>query len=401
MPDVDVFTIYLAIVAACLALSLVWLVVARTFPTLYAARFWFAGTLIATFGSALSLWQNAIDPAVPYVMGNGLILLGSGLGWAGVRLFYGKSTPWPAILGITAAAVAALVLATLWRDNAGLRIVIFSAAQSVIIGWAVVDILDRRTSDVTPGSLMAAGACSVLLLLNAARTVLAIFAIDGEMSLALSNPMLAALLFLVAVFGAMVCQFGFLLMTMDRLHAEMAQLAGVDDLTGAANRRRLLAACEQECIRSSRTARVFSVMVIDVDRFKSINDGHGHAAGDEFLKLFAATARAHLRGQDLFARLGGDEFCALMPETSGAQAARIADRLGAAMRRNTFSRNGATVGSTVSIGVAEWSPAIGRDPFALLELADGALYVTKNRGRDGVTVASDRALPATPEPVAA
>ena len=239
-----------------------------------------------------------------------------------------------------------------------------------MIGWVVVDILDRRTGSATPASLMAAGACSVLLLLNAARTVLAVFAVDGEMSLTLPNPMQAALIFLVAVFGALVCQFGFLLMTMDRLQSEMAQLAGIDDLTGVANRRRFLAACEQECIRSSRSGRAFSVMVIDIDRFKAINDGHGHAAGDEFLKLFADTARAQLRAQDLFARLGGDEFCVLMPETSGEQAARIADRLVAAVRKSTLSRNGATVGSTISVGVAEWSPAIGSDPFALLELAD-------------------------------
>lgn len=403
MPDVDLFTIYLAIVASCLALSLVWLVVARTFPTLLAARYWFVGTLVASLGSALSLWQGAADPAVPYVMGNGLILLGSGIGWAGVRQFYGRSTPWPAIIAITALAVVALALATLWRDSLGLRVVIFSAAQSVIIGWAVVDILDRRNGTVTTGSLLAAGACSVLLLLNAARTVLAAFAIDSEVAVALSNPMQAALLFLVAVFGAMVCQFGFLLMTMDRLHAEMAQLAGVDDLTGAANRRRLIAACEQECVRSSRTGRVFSVMVIDLDRFKSINDGHGHAAGDEFLKLFAATARSQLRSQDVFARLGGDEFCVLMPETDGAHAVKSAERLAAAVRRNTIFRNGTPVGSTVSIGVAEWSPAIGRNPFALLELADGALYLSKNRGRDSVTVAAGEPMPVAPapEPVAA
>jgi diguanylate cyclase (GGDEF)-like protein len=402
MPDVDVFTLYLAVAAICLALSLVWLVVARTFPTIYAARFWFAGTLAASVGSALSLWQGGPRPMLPVLAGHGFILLGSGLGWAGVRQFRGKSVPWPAILGITAAALAALTLATFWHDDMGLRIVIFSAAQSVIIGWVVIDILDRRVGSLTPGGLMAAGACGVLLLLNAARTVLAVFAVHGEMVLTTSNLRQSALLFLVAVFGALVCQLGFLLMTMDRLHAEMTQLAGVDDLTGAANRRRFLAACEQECIRSSRSGRVFSLMVIDVDRFKAINDDHGHAAGDEFLRRFASAARAQLRGQDMFARLGGDEFCVLMPETSGVQAARIADRLAAAIRRNTFSRNGATVGSTISIGVAEWSAPIGRDAFALLERADRALYLTKNRGRDGVTVAPESGMPGpTPEPVAA
>ncbi len=401
MPEIDLFTLYLAIAGACLAASLVWLVVARTFPTLHAARFWFAGTLTAGIGAGVSVWQGNFDPMVPKVLGHGLILLGSSLGWAGVRQFHGRPAPWGAILAITATAVAALAFATFWRDNMALRVMIFSAAQSVIIGWVVVDVLDRRTGSISPGSLMAAGACGVLLLLNAARTVVAIFALDHEMALALSNPKQAAPVFLVGVFGALVCQFGFLLMTMDRLHAEMTQLAGVDDLTGAANRRRFLAACEAECTRSARSDRAFCVMVIDVDRFKAINDSHGHAAGDEYLKQFASTARAHLRAQDLLARLGGDEFCVLMPETSGAQAARIADRLVSAVRKNALPRNGVMVGSTISIGVAEWSPAIGRDPFALLERADGALYLTKNRGRDGVTMAPDPALAGAPQPVAA
>ncbi len=397
MPQPDVFTIYLAVVAACLALSLVWLVVARTFPTLYAARFWFAGTLAASLGMALSLWRAAFDPTLPLLAGNGLILLGSGLGWAGVRQFSGKSAPWLTILAVTVGTVAALALCTLWYDSLTLRIVIFSAAQSVLIGWAVFDILDRRGGAITPGFLIAAGACSVLLLLNAVRTVLAVFTSSGEISFLAGSQMQAALIFLVAVFGALVCQFGFLLMTMDRLQSEMVQLTGVDDLTGVANRRRLLAACEQECTRSTRSGRVFSAMVIDVDRFKSINDGHGHAVGDEFLKLFAHTALAQLRAQDLFARLGGDEFCVLMPETGGEQAAKTAARLAAAIRTTFVSRNGATIGSTVSIGVAQWSPAIGRDPFALLELADKALYLTKKSGRDGVTLAAGPASePAEP-----
>jgi diguanylate cyclase (GGDEF)-like protein len=128
-------------------------------------------------------------------------------------------------------------------------------------------------------------------------------------------------------------------------------------------------------------------MVIDIDRFKAINDGHGHAAGDEFLKLLATTARAHLRGQDLFARLGGDEFSVLMPETSGENATRSANRLVAAVREISLSRDGATVASTISVGVAQWSRAVGSDPCALLERADRALYLTKNGGRDGVSVA--------------
>jgi diguanylate cyclase (GGDEF)-like protein len=387
MLHVDLFSVYLAVIASGLALSLVWLVVARTFPTLYAARYWFGGALAAGVGSALSLWRGAVDPMVPIVLGNGMILIGSGLGWAGVRELNRRSAPLLIILGITASAVVALSITTVLYDSSHFRIVILSAAQSVLIGWAVVDILDRRTGGRSLGCLIAAGACGVLLLLNAARSVFAVLAVSGELPLATPSPMQAGLVLLVAMFGALVCQFGFLLMTMDRLQAEMVQLAGMDDLTGVANRRRFLSVCEQECIRSIRTGRPFSVMVIDIDRFKAINDGYGHAAGDEFLKLLARTARAHLRGQDLLARLGGDEFSVLMPETSGENATKSANRLVAAIREVTLSRDGATVGSTISVGVAEWSPAVGNDPCVLLELADRALYLTKNGGRDGVTVA--------------
>jgi diguanylate cyclase (GGDEF)-like protein len=244
------------------------------------------------------------------------------------------------------------------------------------------------------GRLMAAGACGTLLLLNAARSVLAVLATKGELPFAAAASEHAGLIFLVAAFGALVSQFGLLLMTMDRLQAEMAQLAGMDELTGAANRRRFLAACEQERIRSIRAGRPFCVMVIDIDRFKAINDDHGHAAGDEFLKLLAHTARTHLRSQDLLARLGGDEFSVLMPETNGEQAARTAARLAAAIRAIAVSREGASVSSTVSIGVAQWTPAIGDDPCVLLELADRALYLTKKGGRDGVTMAPVAASPA-------
>jgi hypothetical protein len=159
MLHVDLFTIYLAVIASGLALSLVWLVVARTFPTLYAARYWFGGALAAGVGSALSLWRGAVDPLVPILLGNGMILIGSGLGWAGVRELNRKSAPLLIILGITASAVVALTITTLLYDSSQVRIVILSAAQSALIGWAVVDILDRRSGGRSLGCLIAAGVC--------------------------------------------------------------------------------------------------------------------------------------------------------------------------------------------------------------------------------------------------
>jgi diguanylate cyclase (GGDEF)-like protein len=173
----------------------------------------------------------------------------------------------------------------------------------------------------------------------------------------------------------------------EALLARLTHVSTTDALTGVANRRHGEALLDKEIRRARRYRTPLALLTFDIDRFKAINDGYGHAAGDEFLKLLARTARAHLRGQDLLARLGGDEFSVLMPETSGENATKSANRLVAAIREVTLSRDGATVGSTISVGVAEWSPAVGNDPCVLLELADRALYLTKNGGRDGVTVA--------------
>src|SRR5882724_5063780 len=112
MPQLDVFTVYLAMIAAGLAFSLMWLVVARTFPSLHAARYWFGGTLAVGAGTAIALWRGSAVPMLPILLGNALILVGSGLGWAGVRKFCRKPAPWLTICMVTACAVVALVLAT-------------------------------------------------------------------------------------------------------------------------------------------------------------------------------------------------------------------------------------------------------------------------------------------------
>jgi diguanylate cyclase (GGDEF)-like protein len=226
------------------------------------------------------------------------------------------------------------------------------------------------------------------------RAVLAALEVGGNVDFLYLNRWQAALIFACAVCGALACQFGYLLMAMDRRRAEMAHLAVIDDLTGIANRRRFLERAEEECERSLRTGRPFSLMVVDIDHFKLINDTYGHGVGDAFIKLFARTTNLHLRAQDMFARLGGDEFCILMPETNPVQASAMADRLVAAMRRQSLSHQGAAVATTISVGIAEWSPAVGRDVLALVALADRALYRRKQGGRDGVAAAAPAAAPA-------
>jgi diguanylate cyclase len=172
--------------------------------------------------------------------------------------------------------------------------------------------------------------------------------------------------------------------------ARIQDLATRDDLTGLANRRHMTAMLEQEHARSARSGQPFCVAVLDIDHFKRVNDAHGHAAGDEVLRWFAAAGRAELRDADLLARWGGEEFLVLLPETTLALARGCVERLRAKVATTPIELTGFGKGQlrlsiTVSGGLAEYGPqdSVGE----LVARADRALYDAKDQGRDRVVIA--------------
>lgn len=173
------------------------------------------------------------------------------------------------------------------------------------------------------------------------------------------------------------------------LERELRRLATIDPLTAAFNRRYFLAAATQEMERSVRYGGALSVMMLDIDHFKRINDSHGHAIGDEVLKKVVEVCRANLREVDVFARLGGEEFAALLPATNLAGARGLAERLRRAVAEMVVPVAGADLRVTISLGLAEREE--GENAFdRLLGRADGALYVAKENGRDRVEEAASR-----------
>jgi diguanylate cyclase (GGDEF)-like protein len=170
----------------------------------------------------------------------------------------------------------------------------------------------------------------------------------------------------------------------DSLGKSVLHSASTDELTGITNRRYFLRAAEAEFDRFLRYKRPFSVLMIDIDHFKSINDRFGHAVGDEALRLLSAMLSRSKRETDLLGRLGGEEFALLLPETGLSGAAEIAVRL----RRSCHSVNLHTaepVFLTVSIGATQ--SRVGDTSFDdMLRRSDAALYRAKNAGRDRVEV---------------
>lgn len=165
----------------------------------------------------------------------------------------------------------------------------------------------------------------------------------------------------------------------------LEEMATTDKLTGAANRHVFEMIFTHDVNAANRRGDPVSLITIDIDHFKRINDRHGHDGGDATLRRFAAIVRDHIRDSDTFCRWGGDEFLILMSGCPTACALQTAERIQEAVRRHPFRCGGQEMSVTVSIGVAQHQPQ--ETLPALVKRADAALYQSKNQGRDQVTAA--------------
>ena len=166
----------------------------------------------------------------------------------------------------------------------------------------------------------------------------------------------------------------------------LQEVALTDSLTGFPNRRYAIERMQQEWSVSSRTRRLLSAMVIDVDQFKTYNDSHGHDVGDAVLRQVAASIKGALRAQDIVARTGGDEFLVICPDTGLDAALACAERVRFAVESAPLVQTGQTLVTSVSIGVAT-RDTVMTDPDALIKRADQALYLAKNKGRNCIMTA--------------
>jgi len=180
-----------------------------------------------------------------------------------------------------------------------------------------------------------------------------------------------------------------------RLFAQIQHLAITDSLTGIHNRRHFFAIAEREFQRASRYDHPFSIIMLDIDQFKQVNDTHGHRVGDQVLVAVAKRCGETLRAADVLARYGGEEFVIMLPETCLEHANSTADRLRSQIAEEPIETTVGSVSITISAGVAErqiGSP-VSADPAnsidALIDQADQALYNAKQSGRNRVSTYED------------
>jgi diguanylate cyclase (GGDEF)-like protein len=257
----------------------------------------------------------------------------------------------------------------------------------------------RRFAALSPTDPAAAGLLSDIFAESRARLIIALnqavqlHQLEGERRLAqlehlqwtiLTIVLLTLMLEALTIFRPMIRRI-------TRYMSEVLHLATTDMLTGIPNRRSFYESGTVELARARRYTRPLSLMMIDADNFKLVNDTYGHAAGDEILKALSSTLRSSIRETDVLGRLGGEEFGILMPETALLHAAGLAERLRLAVAGLSVPFQGRAMGITVSIGVtAVPDGSSGLD--TALRVADNLLYQAKERGRNCVVVAE--ALPA-------
>jgi diguanylate cyclase (GGDEF)-like protein len=391
----NVPTLWTVYVINFLALGLVWAYVMRSYPKFDAARYWTGSAFAAASGAALAMLRVvAVDSLLPLLAGGTVLIFAACLAAMGIRRFYDQQVTWRMPALITGLSFAGLTFFLVGQDNVTMRMLIYSAGQSLPFVLSLKLLLSHHHGRSSPGARLAGFVAILVIAIYAIRAGCSLLQVGGMTYTQFSA--VQSILILALLFLSMAWNFGFLLMAIDRLRNEVADLALLDDLTGVGNRRHLLQRLTEQCEMSERSGEPFTLLVIDLDGFKAINDTHGHAAGDACLQHFTLMAQTRLRPGDMLARTGGDEFCVMLPASTLREGAIVARRILEVCRDDAAGCVGADIPIALSIGVAQWTRQIGPFPDRLMAAADHALYAAKNDGKNRHAV-YDPSPPLVPE----
>ena len=378
MHTLDVRTIVFLAGFMGILMSGVLLFLHRSYPhSVRGLHEWSAATVIGVFASLLFGARGLLPDWLTVVVGNLFLIASVATFSIGSRRFFGLDRKLGLFIGIGAAAALPLVWLTVIEPNYPLRLQFMATLMAAIFGhhaW-LVHRHGTRTFAVRFTT-------TVLALQTVILAVRAVWAASLPPDSNLFSPSALQSIYVASYAMTMLTlTIGVILLATERLRSELEYLATHDLLTGLLNRRAFIDAAEQELSRCRRHGHVMSLLVMDLDHFKNINDTYGHLVGDSVIRNFADRVTSLLRRPDRFGRYGGEEFVLLLPETGRESAAVVAERICAA----ASSAQGVPH-YTVSVGLAT-SIVTDTDIDTVLDRADMALYKAKAGGRNQVAVA--------------
>jgi len=382
--SLDLPTLCLVSICVTALLGLFLLVLWLQDRSVRALGYWASAYLIG--GCAIALWT--VSPNIPPFPGSdlasALLFASCGLIWCGARKFHGHT---PSIgLGIAGSVtwlVATQIPGLMSWDNA--RIVFSSLVITIYATLTALELSHERRKPKGKAALCARMMIPVIngLIFMSPILTTTLFTRVAPIDAHAFFPLFALLTLLYVVGTA------FIVVVMTKEHSALVHktAAMTDPLTGLFNRRGFFEAAEKLVMKQRKTGQPVTVMMFDLDHFKSINDRFGHDIGDEALRAFAATASSNMRAHDVVGRLGGEEFAAILP--GGVETAQmVAERVRAAFEVRGVEIAGQVMNATVSIGVTE-SLADVAQLQTMLTRADRALYAAKATGRNRVCTDKD------------
>ena len=366
-----------------------WMVAALVLPgERRPAGWWAAHSGGSALGLLLIVFGMYAEHAPARALGNVLVVAATLALQRGVWSFTGQRR-WTLLQGLMLAASAVVsVLAAMDAAWVPTRIAAVAGIWAALYFWIAADVWRhvRQSLRLRWGLLYALPLLLAGVML-AARSLRALQSPETVMAEVLQNTVLSLGSSLTGMVSALVIQMMLMALVVSRMVSRLERLSRHDPLTGLLNRRAIDECLQQEEHRVRRfpaqdkSALPFSVLMIDIDHFKRINDSCGHAVGDRALQHLAAVMGAQLREIDCLARWGGEEFLALLPGTTGADALALAERLCGRIRSLPLASEAGRLTLTASVGVADWHGQ--QDSINdLLRRADAALYLAKHEGRD-------------------
>ena len=367
---------------------------------------WFLGATI-NFASFVPLLVNLFYPWQLLVsLHNACVTIGQAIVVAGVYWYFGKKPAWPIMVGII---TGFLVIHSwyLYVDyDVSARTVVASVAIAALNGMGAW----RLTTEPWTGGRVArtyavVGWWSLTLVLVLRALLVALhIGVNSSGAPTFETNIAYLLAFIVAPATATATLLGLIMMTVRRLADErelallesrrtaehFEQLASYDSLTQAYNRRMFMIRANEELSQCRRNGQAFSLLSIDLDHFKQINDTYGHAGGDEALRYVSRCVRTALRDFDAFGRIGGEEFAIALSGVNQEQAIVISNRLREIVADGTIEHEGKSFSVTLSGGVTTASESDSLE--SMFQSADVALYEAKNSGRNRIEAAPQQAL---------
>jgi diguanylate cyclase (GGDEF)-like protein len=340
------------------------------------------GRILSAVGFLLAAMRSLLPPAFSVFLPNLFLLAAASWSCSGIGQFVGRKNHYSYLIALN--VVFGLIQAYFFFVNDSFfgRTFSLSFATVLVFGLTAYYLFKCRDRNFLASARFTLTIVSVFTILSVVRLPLLLN--DPPSNIFDPHPS-NALAFLGAFSFGFLWTGGFMMMVTQRLYEELYVLASVDLLTQTLNRRSMLQHLNQEFSRFERTKAPFSLILLDVDFFKRINDTYGHDGGDLVLTHLAQVLQQSLRKYDRLCRWGGEEFLVLLPDTGLAEATEIAERLRATVEANPAGKG--EILHTISLGVAEIARH-GNSVTSLITEADRALYQAKQNGRNCVVVAS-------------